>query len=116
MKKLGRKLYAVGGRSALEVAKRQPDNDPLNNDDECFICEQGGGKKDAILFPQVDKQRSHVSFDLFSELVCCDYCSKSYHVDCHIPERWKCCECLAPELEFMRCGECEGENATQSVI
>eukprot|EP00956_Cyclotella_meneghiniana_P030313 scaffold75827_cov21-Cyclotella_meneghiniana.AAC.1 len=37
------------------------------------------------------------------DLVCCDFCSKSYHAKCHIPclqlddqlsdEKWKCCKC-----------------------
>jgi hypothetical protein len=48
------------------------------HDDDCFICYDGG------------------------ELVCCDYCPKSFHLQCHIPpltkmpgDDWACCECKA---------------------
>jgi hypothetical protein len=60
------------------------------NDDECYICDDGGF------------------------LICCDFCSKSFHLLCHIPalgkpprRRWKCCECRAVErTKKSRCGEC----------
>jgi hypothetical protein len=48
------------------------------HDDDCYICYDGG------------------------ELVCCDYCSKAFHPQCHIPpltaipgDDWACCECKA---------------------
>lgn len=49
-----------------------------DHDDECYICEDGG------------------------DLICCDYCSKAFHLKCHIPPlshvpfgNWVCCECKA---------------------
>ena len=61
------------------------------HDDDCYICYLGG------------------------DLICCDFCEKSYHLKCHIPPLpfvpeglWKCCECLAVERKKKsRCGECE---------
>ena len=70
---------------------------------ECFVCNYGG------------------------KLVCCDYCEKVYHLECHNPSLaavpksrvWKCCECSADfedklyscgkcrECEKRPCGECE---------
>ena len=60
------------------------------HDDDCYICFNGG------------------------ELVCCDFCPKVFHCECHIPALpalptgiWKCCECYASERTRMtRCGEC----------
>eukprot|EP00536_Pseudo-nitzschia_multiseries_P015315 jgi/Psemu1/262841/estExt_Genewise1Plus.C_8550018 len=60
------------------------------HDDDCYICYEGG------------------------ELICCDFCEKSFHCACHIPPLpcipegiWKCCECSALERKKMsRCGEC----------
>lgn len=59
---------------------------------ECYLCDAGGN------------------------LILCDYCSKSFHPQCHIPpltkippvdQYWKCCECRAPELvRRYKCGEC----------
>jgi len=53
----------------------------------------------------------------FTDLVCCDFCSKAYHMKCHIPPLpflpdehllWKCCECSAVErTKKSRCGECK---------
>ncbi len=69
-------------------------NDKLfqgEHDDNCYICYLGG------------------------ELICCDFCQKAYHLECHIPPLpfvpegiWKCCECMAVErTKKSRCGECE---------
>lgn len=57
---------------------------------DCYICYNGG------------------------ELVCCDFCPKAFHCECHIPPLpaiptgiWKCCECYASErTRKTRCGEC----------
>ncbi len=61
------------------------------HDDECYMCYLGG------------------------DLICCDFCEKAYHLECHIPPLhfvpegiWKCCECKAVERrKKTRCGECE---------
>ena len=63
------------------------------HNDQCFMCFNGG------------------------QLVCCDFCPKVYHCQCHIPalpalpsndNYWKCCECYASERTRMtRCGECK---------
>ena len=61
------------------------------HDDDCYICFNGG------------------------DLVCCDFCSKAFHMKCHIPPLpfipdgiWKCCECSAVERKKKsRCGECK---------
>ncbi|KAL3789146.1 hypothetical protein HJC23_012235 [Cyclotella cryptica] len=61
------------------------------HDDDCYMCFNGG------------------------DLICCDFCSKVFHLECHIPPLhsipkglWKCCECAAVEYKrMMRCGECE---------
>ncbi|KAL3827047.1 hypothetical protein ACHAXA_007554 [Cyclostephanos tholiformis] len=58
--------------------------------DDCFMCFNGG------------------------DLICCDYCEKAYHLECHIPPLtevpnglWKCQECAAVEYtRMMKCGEC----------
>eukprot|EP00984_Skeletonema_dohrnii_P012258 scaffold4957_cov115-Skeletonema_dohrnii-CCMP3373.AAC.5 len=61
------------------------------HDDDCYICRNGGN------------------------LVCCDFCEKAFHCECHIPPlpgipttaTWKCCECAALEYKRkFRCGEC----------
>mmetsp|Transcript_29169 Transcript_29169/g.78923 ORF Transcript_29169/g.78923 Transcript_29169/m.78923 type:complete len:1470 (+) Transcript_29169:109-4518(+) len=60
------------------------------HDDDCYMCYEGG------------------------DLICCDFCEKSFHCACHIPPLfcvpegiWKCCECSALERKRMsRCGEC----------
>ncbi|KAL7469254.1 hypothetical protein ACHAXS_009526 [Conticribra weissflogii] len=63
------------------------------NDDVCFICDDSG------------------------ELILCDYCTKSYHLECHIPvlhevpskSKWQCCECRAQTMKRkQRCGQCDG--------
>jgi len=70
------------------------DEKPLfegEHSDWCYVCDDGG------------------------DLVCCDYCEKSFHLNCHIPAlsdipkgNWKCCECAAVEYKRkMKCGECE---------
>lgn len=51
---------------------------------------------------------------VFPDMICCDYCEKSYHLECHIPSLieipagiWKCQECAAIEYtRMMKCGEC----------
>merc|ERR1711966_197591 len=63
------------------------------HDDDCYVCCNGG------------------------DLVYCDFCSKAYHMQCHIPPLpflpdegllWKCCECSAVErTKKSRCGECK---------
>eukprot|EP00804_Cyclotella_cryptica_P030433 CCRYP_008514-RA/>CCRYP_008514-RA protein AED:0.01 eAED:0.01 QI:269/1/1/1/0.33/0.25/4/4624/419 len=74
-----------------QVSKRVKRLFEGEHDDECYICYDGG------------------------ELICCDFCSKVFHMNCHIPplqemprgEKWKCCECRAGEYKkLMRCGEC----------
>ncbi|KAL7510506.1 hypothetical protein ACHAXN_007375 [Cyclotella atomus] len=60
------------------------------HDDYCYICDDGG------------------------ELVCCDYCSKAFHCQCHIPplleipgDDWMCCECKATLMtRASKCGSC----------
>ena len=60
--------------------KNEPELFEGDNDEYCFICEDGG------------------------DLLCCDYCCKSFHMHCHVPpldkvpqsEKWMCCECKAP--------------------
>ncbi|KAL7551044.1 hypothetical protein ACHAWF_014255 [Thalassiosira exigua] len=62
-----------------------------DHDDDCFMCCQGG------------------------DLLCCDYCEKAYHLECHLPPlteipagNWKCQECAALEYtRKMKCGECK---------
>lgn len=52
---------------------------------------------------------------LQTDLLCCDYCEKAYHLKCHLPPLdaipeglWKCQECAALEYRRkFRCGECE---------
>ena len=53
------------------------------------------------------------------DLLCCDYCSKAYHLECHLPPLvkiptglWKCQECAAVEyIRKMKCGECKACRA-----
>ena len=88
-----RKLPARSGKATFDsssetaaerrtrLAKKQNKKKKLfkgNHDDECYICDNGGN------------------------LVCCDYCSKAFHLNCHIPPlkrvphgEWTCCECKA---------------------
>jgi hypothetical protein len=120
--------HVVGGRLALEAAKPRtltPSegmacDKPLivENDDECYICEEGGGKMKS---PYHSKRciSNLVLSHFTADLICCDYCEKSFHLDCHIPrllrdqipsENWKCCECKAPEMPLKRCGECKGKG------
>ena len=67
---------------AKQCGKRKARDDEVsNNDDECYFCRDGGN------------------------LLCCDYCSKSFHLRCHKPPLniepaetiWKCCECKTEE-------------------
>jgi len=58
----------------------------------------------------------YVPAKTFADLVCCDFCTKSFHLKCHVPilhqkppGKWKCCECKAPEMLLMECGKCTGE-------
>ncbi len=77
-----------------EINAVPKDEKPLfegEHSDWCYVCDDGG------------------------DLVCCDYCEKSFHLNCHIPAlsdiprgNWKCCECAAVEYKRkMKCGECE---------
>lgn len=96
----------VRGRSCRYNLREQPvpekeiqneqwpkQNDRLYNgehSDECYVCDDGGN------------------------LLLCDYCEKSFHLQCHVPPLhkapvgdWKCCECRAPEFnKRFKCGEC----------
>ncbi|KAL9191156.1 hypothetical protein ACHAXT_000862 [Thalassiosira profunda] len=74
--------------------KEEKETMPLfegEHDDDCFMCGNGG------------------------DLLCCDYCSKAYHLPCHIPPvaeiptgLWKCQECAALGYKrLMKCGTCE---------
>ena len=87
--------------------------------DDCFMCYNGGGE-----CPRVELRKHILPWFInvffckcpFSlpDLVCCDYCDKAYHLDCHIPPLteipkglWKCQECAAVEYtRMMKCGEC----------
>ena len=59
-------------------------------------------------------RHSYICFN-GGELVCCDFCPKSFHCACHVPPLpyvptgiWKCCECSAVErTKKSKCGECE---------
>eukprot|EP00956_Cyclotella_meneghiniana_P025116 scaffold51732_cov67-Cyclotella_meneghiniana.AAC.1 len=71
--------------------KNEPELFEGDNDEYCFICEDGG------------------------DLLCCDYCCKSFHMHCHVPpldkvpksEKWMCCECKAPLMtRASKCGTC----------
>ncbi|KAL7546948.1 hypothetical protein ACHAWF_010266 [Thalassiosira exigua] len=82
--------HAAGDGGDRAVGREDPLHDP--NDDDCYICGKGG------------------------RLICCDFCTKSFHLACHIPnldsvpedKKWRCCECKAPLLKKrQRCGECE---------
>ena len=51
----------------------------------------------------------------FADLVLCDYCTKEFHKDCHIPKvhdipegKWMCCECSAVKFKKkLSCGGCD---------
>ena len=69
-------------KKATQLYQKQKTNNVAlfkgDHDDDCYICQDGG------------------------ELVCCDYCSKAFHMQCHIPPlldisdgEWMCCECKA---------------------
>lgn len=67
-----------------QISNWETKNEPKlfegENDEYCYICEDGG------------------------DLLCCDYCCKSFHMHCHVPpldnvphsKKWMCCECKAP--------------------
>lgn len=58
---------------------------------------------------------THMISNVDPDLLCCDFCSKAYHLQCHLPPLheipsglWKCQECAALEYtRKMKCGECE---------
>lgn len=78
--------------TGIKQMKMQPrQKNPLvpfigDHDNDCYICDDGG------------------------DLVCCDFCSKAYHLQCHIPPLlrvpdgvWTCCECKATrKYEFFQ--------------
>mmetsp|Transcript_34391 Transcript_34391/g.72464 ORF Transcript_34391/g.72464 Transcript_34391/m.72464 type:complete len:1592 (+) Transcript_34391:26-4801(+) len=89
-----RKAKAKKPRVKKIKEEKDVESKPLfegEHDDDCFMCFMGG------------------------DLICCDYCEKAYHMECHLPPLvdippglWKCQECAA--LEYSRkfkCGECE---------
>ncbi|XP_043828332.1 tripartite motif-containing protein 66 [Dromiciops gliroides] len=63
-----------------------PNTDPIENEDFCAVCLNGG------------------------ELLCCDHCPKVYHLSCHVPAllsfpggEWVCTLCRSltkPEVEY----------------
>lgn len=68
-----------GARSIQPKRKAGLSHFKGTHDDFCYICDDGG-----------------------DELVCCDYCCKVFHCNCHIPPLpiipdgdWMCCECKA---------------------
>ncbi|KAL7541581.1 hypothetical protein ACHAXR_011047 [Thalassiosira sp. AJA248-18] len=107
-------------REKEEKEPKQPK--PLfegEHDDDCFMCFYGGGE----LF-QVHLHSTELTFHEYlhtlsnrmrPDLLCCDYCEKAYHLNCHIPPLreipsglWKCQECTAVEYSRkMKCGECK---------
>ncbi|KAL7543918.1 hypothetical protein ACHAXR_013297 [Thalassiosira sp. AJA248-18] len=96
-----------------DMAKDQDDDskrDGLANDDYCYICADGGGEKSMI--EVLILTMYYLNYDGPAELVCCDFCEKTFHLHCHIPrlskvpdDKWKCCECKA--IENPVCGECD---------
>eukprot|EP00581_Thalassiosira_minuscula_P009984 CAMPEP_0183710218 /NCGR_PEP_ID=MMETSP0737-20130205/6009_1 /TAXON_ID=385413 /ORGANISM="Thalassiosira miniscula, Strain CCMP1093" /LENGTH=849 /DNA_ID=CAMNT_0025938447 /DNA_START=28 /DNA_END=2577 /DNA_ORIENTATION=+ len=85
-----------GGSDGKAQTARGDENKTKNkekehNEDECYICDDGG------------------------LLVCCDYCDKSFHMQCHVPPlheipkgKWKCCECSASSFwRRFKCGSCD---------
>ena len=50
-----------------------------------------------------------------ADLILCDYCTKAFHLECHIPRldqipkgTWRCCECSATLYKKRQhCGECK---------
>jgi hypothetical protein len=86
--------------------------------DDCFMCFNGGGESSQVapvsifFFPIC--LRLLLCPPLAPDLICCDYCEKAYHLECHIPPLtevpnglWKCQECAAVEYtRMMKCGEC----------
>lgn len=86
-KRCQHKRYAPPTKVTPERTQQIP-NDSIfegEHDDECYICYDGG------------------------ELLCCDYCSKAFHLQCHIPPLtkcpdgiWKCCECTAIHEQYYK--------------
>ncbi|XP_048342151.1 tripartite motif-containing protein 66 isoform X2 [Sphaerodactylus townsendi] len=80
--------------NSLKKAVLPQENNPIENEDFCAVCLNGG------------------------ELLCCDYCPKVYHLSCHVPAllsfpvgEWVCTLCRnveKPEVEYdcenTRCG------------
>jgi len=76
-------FHTANSVDGANASATNDDNDDAlfagERDDECYICDEGG------------------------ELICCDYCARAYHLDCHIPAvdvdgmddtaPWRCMNC-----------------------
>ena len=83
--------------------------------DSCYICDDGGGMLNLQCFDASSICYSSLVSFATLDLILCDYCSKAFHLECHIPRlfqiphgKWQCCECRAAAYKKRRrCGECE---------
>ncbi|KAG6933133.1 tripartite motif containing 66 [Chelydra serpentina] len=80
------KLSNGNGIPSMKKSLLAPEANPIENEDFCAVCLNGG------------------------ELLCCDHCPKVFHLSCHVPAllsfpvgEWVCTLCrnlLKPEVEY----------------
>nr|XP_056706683.1 tripartite motif-containing protein 66 [Euleptes europaea] len=84
--------------NSLKKAMVPQEDSPIENEDFCAVCLNGG------------------------ELLCCDYCPKVYHLSCHVPAllsfpvgEWVCTLCRnveKPEVEY----DCENTRCSNTLM
>ncbi|XP_077177849.1 tripartite motif-containing protein 66 [Paroedura picta] len=84
--------------NSLKKAVLPQEDSPIENEDFCAVCLNGG------------------------ELLCCDYCPKVYHLSCHVPAllsfpvgEWVCTLCRnveKPEVEY----DCENTRYSNTLM
>lgn len=88
------------GRRILEKDQEEEEDDASDHHEStCHFCQDGGGES-LNLRAQTVFTCAYISFCCFSDVICCDNCTKVFHSNCHKPKiyslpegRWTCMFC-----------------------
>lgn len=85
------------------------------NDDECAVCDDGGGESNRIIFIGIlmicIRPKYLPTFRCSTELICCDFCPNAYHPRClgldnlaslDDNDSWSCPRCVRQRTESCR--------------